>query len=594
MIRFLRLFLPCLLLAACPAGAGARDITVAVLAIQGADRAAQDFEPTLSHLQRTLPEHRFFLYPLDLTGIATAVAAGQADFLITNPGEYVDLESRFGVTRLATLENRDHAVPTDSVGSTVIAPNRPGAPRTLADLAGKRLAVVSNDAFGGWQAVWREMEDAGISPAALSHLTETGFPMHRIFTALQSGAADAGVIRACLLEEAVAAGRISDGAFTVVAERPTPGFPCRVSSRLYPDWPFARLAGTPPDLAKAVTAALLTMPPAGGRAWTAPQDYTSVHALFRDLKIGPYAGLARPAPWDLLRAHWHWALAAGLGLVWWIIHVARVETLVRRRTAELIRAGQDREKAEQAARLHREERDQFSRLGILGEMASNIAHELNQPLAAISNYAEGITRLIDAGRTDPALLRDGARGIAGQAERAGVILRRIRSFVRRRDTRRERLDLNAVITETLPLFDATARRSGIALHLRLSPGLPPVHADRVELEQVLLNLLQNALDAMADPATHSRGIILSTVDGGDRVELTVRDHGTGLSAEAEAHLFDSFFTTKPQGLGLGLPICRTIIESHGGRLWAANAADGGLTLHISLPYPPADSPEPCR
>lgn len=567
----------------------AREVRIAVLAYQGSERAAQDFEPTIAHLNKSLSGDRFEMLPLDPVGIEKAVATHSVDFVLTNPGYYVELESTAGVTRLATLESRDHAVPTDTVGSTVITPNRPGHPAQWADLVGRRLAVVADDAFGGWRLVWREMDDARVEPSQLEALVQTGFPMAQVIVALREGRADAGVLRACLLEEEIASGHVRADEFAVVAEKKGTAFPCRLSSRLYPDWPFARLAGTSPDLAKAVTASLLSMAPVEGRAWTAPQDYSSVHALFRQLKIGPYEHLAHATVEGFVSGHWQWFVIAALAVLWWAVHTARVETLVRRRTAELTHEIERRAKAELAAQQHREERDQFSRLGILGEMASNIAHELNQPLAAITNYAEGMTRFIDAGRHDPAFLRDGARGIAGQAERAGVIIRRIRSFVRRREVRREWLDLNEVVRETLPLFEGTAAQRGIPLQVDLTPGLPRIPADQLEIEQVLLNLLQNALDAMTQPEQRHRGIGISSRLDGDTVEVAVRDHGSGLAPEVQAHLFDTFFTTKPQGLGLGLSICRTIVESHGGRLWASNEPDGGLTMRFALPITKEES-----
>jgi two-component system sensor histidine kinase TtrS len=576
-------------LALVSSSAAAEEVRIGVLAFQGSERAAQDFEPTIAHLGRSLPAHRFAMVPLDLDGISSAVASGNVDFVVTNPGDYVDLEQRFGVTRIATLESRDRSAPTDTIGSVVVVPAGANRPTGLADLAGKRLAVVSTQAFGGWRVVWREMDDVGFSPKRLADLVETGFPMETVLAALREGRADAGVLRACVLEDAIAAGRAREGEFAVVAERTVPGFPCRLSSRLYPDWPFARLAATLPDLAKAVTASLLSMPPTDGRAWTAPQDYTSVHALFRQLEIGPYEYLSRPTLTGFLRAHWHWFLVAGLGIAWWIVHVARVETLVRRRTAELTREIQERERAEQAARRHREERDQFSRLGILGEMASNIAHELNQPLAAITNYAEGMTRFIDGARADPAFLRDGARGILGQSERAASIIRRIRAFVRRRESAREEIDVDEVVRDTLALFEGLAARRGIPLRVFLAGDLPKVVADRVEIEQVLLNLLQNAVDAMLDQPGRDRGITVRTSRDGAAVKVAVRDHGPGLTPETEAHLFETFFTTKPQGLGLGLAICRTIVESHGGRLWAAHNDDGGLTMRFTLPVATAEA-----
>ena len=155
--------------------------------------------------------------------------------------------------------------------------------------------------------------------------------------------------------------------------------------------------------------------------------------------------------------------------------------------------------------------------------------------------------------------------------------------MRRRESAREAIDLDEVVRETLALFEGLAARRGIPLRVFLAGDLPKVTADRVEIEQVLLNLLQNAVDAMIDHEGREAGITVRTSLDGAAVKVAVRDHGPGLTPETEAHLFETFFTTKPQGLGLGLSICRTIVESHGGRLWAANNADGGLTMRFTLP-----------
>ena len=570
-----------------PARAQETALRVGVLAYGGIERALRDFEPTRRHLEAALARPvRLAAYDLD--GLRRAVAARETDFAVTNPGDYVGLEARYGLTRVATLESRIGATTTDAIGSLVIA-RKGAAARRLADLAGLRLAAVSRGAFGGFEVIWREMDDLGLSPERLAGVVETGFPMQRVAAAVREGRADAGVLRACLLEEMIAAGEAAADEFAIVGERPTPGFSCKTSSRLYPDWPFARLADTPRDLAKAVAAALLAMPQTEGRSWTAPLDYSSVHALYRQLRIGPYEDRAAPGLAQLARRHRGWLIAAALAALWWIVHVARVEMLVRRRTAELTREIAEREKAEHDARLHREQRDQFSRLGILGEMASNIAHELNQPLAAIGNYAAGLSRMLASGHADPALLAEGTRAIAEQAQRAGGIIQRIRAFVRRREARRERLDANEIVRETVGLFEGLAGRRGVRLHVHLADGLPAVLADRVEIEQVLLNLLQNAVDAMVEAGETDSGVTLRSSRDGAGVRIAVRDHGPGLTGEAQARLFETFFTTKPQGLGLGLPICRSIVESHGGRLWAANNEDGGLTMRFTLP--PADAPK---
>ena len=570
-----------------PLAANAAEVRIGILAYQGSERAAREWEPTISYLGRALTGRQVTLVPLDLNGMNAAVSAGGVDCVITNPGNYVRLEAAFGVTRIATLESRQAGSPSVAVGSTVIALSR----RPLAhwsDLKGKVLAVVSTDGFGGFQIPWREMAENGVDPQAdLKALHITGFPMERVIAAVRDGSADAGVLRACELEAMIGDGTSAPDEFEVVDEHFDAGIACRHSSRLYPDWPFARLAGTPRELAKEVASALLAMPETEGKAWTAPMDYTTVHELFRTLGIGPYQRLGPPSLADLARKYWHWLAALAVGVAWWIIHVTRVEVLVRRRTAELRHEIAERERAEDAAAHHREERDRYSRLGILGEMASNIAHELNQPLAAIANYGHGIIRMLDGPETNPTLLRDGALAVTQQAERAAAIIQRIRAFVRRRPPQRAAIDLNELIGETLELFEALSNRRSIAIHRHFADSLASVQADRVEIQQVLFNLLQNAIDAMAvtggDITVRS-----SAADGMARV--AVRDSGPGLSPEAEAGLFEPFFSTKPEGLGLGLSICRTIIESHGGRLWATANPRRGLTMRFTLPFAGAERP----
>jgi len=571
----LLLFLPTL------AAAQPAEVRVGVLAYQGSERAARDWEPTLAHLARAIPEHRFTMVPLDLPGMVLAVADRTIDFVITNPGNYVTLEARFAVTRIATLESESIGSPLAALGSVVIRrPERTDIP-TLADLKGRTLAVVSTDAFGGFQIAWREMEEAGVRPFKdLRELRVVGFPMEGVVTAVRDRQVDAGVVRTCLLEELAAQGRVAPDEFVVLNEHRSPELPCRTSSRLYPDWPFARLAHTPRDLARRVAAALLTMPAVEGRTWTASLDYTSVHELFRRLYIGPYPRTP-PTLQELADEYWHWLVAIAAAVLWWVVHAARVEALVRRRTAELEREIAERERAEAAALRLREERDQLSRLGIVGEMASNIAHELNQPLASISNYAHGMGRILDQPAPNLDLLRAGARSVAEQAERAAAIIQRTRGFVRRRDAQRSTLDVNAVVAETLSLFGSPS----VPIRSEPGDGLPPVQADKVELQQVLLNLLQNAVDAT--PAGGGE-IIVRTASIEGMILVEVRDAGPGVPDGAAARMFDPFYTTKPDGLGLGLSICRTIVERHGGRIWA-EPADGGFAVRFTLP--PADAVE---
>lgn len=584
--------------------AWADDIRVGVLAYQGSERATHDWDPTFAYLDQALPNRHFTMIPLDLEGIRAAVQTRGVDFIVTNPGDYISLEGQAGLTRIATLESGPASHPSAAVASAVIVPSGGNGPASLDALAGHRLAITATDAFGGFQIIWREMRDAGVDPFDGNiPLDIAGFPMSRVIDAIRSGQADAGVLRACELERMIATGQVREGEFRVIGARTDDDLPCLHSSRLYPDWPFARLSSTPPALAKAVAAALLAMPAENGRSWTVPLDYSPVTELFRILRIDPYGRSARPSLLELAKSNWQWIGVVIAAILWWIAHVARVENLVRRRTAQLRHEMVERARAEETAQRHREERDRLSRLSILGEMSSNIAHELNQPLAAIANYAHGMVRLLGQPSCDPALLKNGATAITQQAERAAAIMQRIRGFVRRRPPQRTAIDLNDVIAETMTLFDALAHRRSIRVHLALAASLPPVVADRVEIQQVLFNLLQNAFDAMAplqDPdergdwgmerkaPTAAGAIAVASVLSDDAIMVGVTDGGGGLSPETAPHLFEPFFTTKPDGLGLGLSICRTIVESHGGRLWATPNEEAGLTMRFTLPVSHAD------
>ena len=579
-------------------------IRVGVLAYRGDDHANAVWEPTVRYLAERFPDRGAEMVALDLPGMAAAVQARILDFVLTNTGNYVDLEARYGVTRVATLHSSRAGASGASIGSTVVVRADRKDIRDLADLNGRTVLAGDPDAFGGFQIAWGEMLKAGIDPYRnLKELRFSGFPMDRIAFAVQDGTVDAGVLRACLLEELAAEGRVEPARFRVLAPKTIPGFNCAVSTDLYPDWPLARLASTPEDLAKAVVVALFEMPAdhaaakaAGYDGWTVPLDYQSVHTLFRTLRIGPYRHLREASLTDLAREHWEWLAVAALALLWWAIHSLRVEHLIKVRTAELRTANRDlvhemaeRRRAEESARERRKEMDHVARLSILGEMASNLAHELNQPLGAIANYARGCTRRLETGTAEPTQLAEVTRAIAEQADRAGQIIARIRNFVRKRASQLEPISVNEAVHAALALCEGQARSGGIVIARDLADGLPPVLADRVQIEQVVLNLVKNALDAMQDgpagtPDGSPRTVTVRTVrDEAGRVEVAVADQGQGISTEARERLFDPFFTTKPGGMGLGLSICRTIVEAHGGHLWATDNPGGGAVMRFVLP-----------
>ena len=228
-----------------------------------------------------------------------------------------------------------------------------------------------------------------------------------------------------------------------------------------------------------------------------------------------------------------------------------------------------------------------SRLSAMGEMASALAHELNQPLSAISNYMKGSRRLL-AGSTDANAPKIEAAldRAAEQAIRAGEIIRRLRTFVAREASEKRVESLSKMVEEAGALGLTGAREQGVFLRFNLDPSCDLVLADRVQIQQVLVNLFRNALEAMA-PSTHRELIASNTRAADDMIEIAVSDTGSGFAGDALANLFRPFFTTKESGMGVGLSISRTIIETHGGRMWAETNKSGGATFRFTLPAAPA-------
>jgi C4-dicarboxylate-specific signal transduction histidine kinase len=248
------------------------------------------------------------------------------------------------------------------------------------------------------------------------------------------------------------------------------------------------------------------------------------------------------------------------------------------------RSQQALHEVEEGARRFREQINQLSRVSLLGEMTALLAHELNQPLSAIASNASAGTRFIDQGREDSATLRDILVDVASDALRANDIIGNVRNTIKKGDSTRRRIDLNELVTNVAHVVRPDAVGNSCEVETSLAKDLPPIEGDPVQIQQVLVNLLSNAFDAMRQTPPGQRKVEISTDGNGDgEVRLSVRDHGTGIRPEVHERLFDQFFTTKEHGLGMGLAIVRSIVESHGGKIDAENIADGGARFHFTLP-----------
>jgi two-component system sensor kinase FixL len=258
--------------------------------------------------------------------------------------------------------------------------------------------------------------------------------------------------------------------------------------------------------------------------------------------------------------------------------------------AVVIRDISSRREAEARRRRHQAELAHISRVSLAGEMAAGLAHELSQPLTAITAYARGCLRLLPEPATASALLQEGTEQVVLQAERAGDILGRLREFVRGGDYRPTPTAVGALINASICLARADTDQRGIQIEARVEPDLPLVLADRIQIEQVLLNLLRNATEAMEGTNTIRRPIVVEAKrKNRHAVEITVADSGPGVLDEMKDNIFDPFVTTKPRGMGMGLSISRSIIESHGGSLRVAPNAPCGAIFFFDLPTPEAQA-----
>jgi signal transduction histidine kinase len=225
------------------------------------------------------------------------------------------------------------------------------------------------------------------------------------------------------------------------------------------------------------------------------------------------------------------------------------------------------------------------RVHTVGEMSAAIAHEVNQPLMAIKNYALAAQRRLKEGSAPPEKPHELLDKIVLQATRAGDVIQRLRSLVRKHDVETRELDLNRLVADTLKLVEMDCQWRDIRLETKLATDLPPVVADAIQIQQVILNLVRNAIEALeAHPGLVAPLVVIETARTGlHEIEVTVSDHGPGLAPDEAEQIFDPFYSTKPSGLGIGLSICRKMIEAHGGRLWTSPNPAGGAVFHFTLP-----------
>lgn len=314
---------------AIPGTAAAQEtVTIGVLANVGAVKAQENWQALAAYLEQAIPDRHFVIQPTKFSDLYQAMEKKQFDFVIVNTAQYVEMEALYGVSRIATLRNLGPGGSYTHFGGVIFTRTTEENINTLADLSARRVMAVDETSLGGWLCALREMHTAGIEPAKFASLTYAG-NHEAVVKAVVAGQADVGIVRTDTLERMKQDGKVDLRQVKIINQRIDAAFPFLHSTRLYPEWPFAKAQNTEDELGRRVAIALLNMPSdsaaavlANSAGWTIPDDYSSVHELFRELKMGPYRDLGKFNLWDVLSQYWPIALLVALLVV--VLAVATV------------------------------------------------------------------------------------------------------------------------------------------------------------------------------------------------------------------------------------------------------------------------------
>ncbi len=553
----------------------AADWTIGILALRGETATRTHWQSLVDSLNHAVPDANFRLLPLDLDGMREAVNQGTIQFVLTNPGQFVQLNSHYHLRWLSSLRSgQGDALESMATGSTILVRDGSGITHPQ-DLAGKTLGAVDTQAFGGYLLGYRALRDAGLQVDE-SKVRFVGFPADALLYLLREDAIQAAIVPACLLESMDSEGLIDKSQFHVLLQQNT-AFHCLTSTPLYPDWSFAALPGVDDRVADAVTRALLSSP-----RWGAATSTSDTEALLRELNRHPEQQRIGQTVIDWMRQH---RLAIGLGLLLVALFIANygwVMVLVNRR-------GKALEQAHNQLRAQQQALEQARQMNMLGEMASGFAHELNQPLAAIRMYAQGGLNHLSAAENHAAVEK-ALINIESQAERCGLIIRHLREWAtpaRQNEHATENYipcDVAGTLKQVLTLLQLDKAAPGLSVclnsHQSIMLFLPPVL-----LEQVLANIILNAVQAGAC------NLWIDLHRDEQQYLIALQDDAGGIPAEQISDLFRPFHSGKKTGMGLGLVICQRLLRGVHGEISVNNhrAPDGSEGVRVTLTFPADDN-----
>ncbi|WP_148288426.1 response regulator [Prochlorothrix hollandica] len=594
-------------------------VRVGVMAIRGVEQTQTQWQPTIDYLNQAIPDHQFVLVPLEFESMEAVVQNKEIDFVLPNPGMYVELEWVYGAQRIATLKNLRLGRAYTQLGAVIFRRADRNDIQTLKDLKGKRFMGVDETAFGGWQMAWATILDAGVDPYQDFAALTFGGTHDNVVYAVLKGEVDGGTVRTDTLERMAQEGKIQRDDFVVLNQQTQYGsqFPFALSTPLYPEWPFAAFPDTPPDLSEQVAIALMTLPADSAAAiagkyegWTIPANYQPVHETLRQLRVRPYEDWGNVSLAMVLYQYRYWMTSLGIVVlilgyvVWQLATRQQVETNLRRANAELEQRVQARTAELSYAKDIAEAANRAK-----SDFLASMSHELRTPLNAILGFAQVMIRGLNP-RTvtglPPAFVQQ-QRETLGIIHRSGEHLLALINDVLdmskieagRVTLLQDPFDFHGTLEALMEMLQLRAESKGLTLFYECDAAVPRgVIGDERKLRQVLINLLGNAIK-FTDEGSVSLRVTVASGAGSTQsqgttprptvaITFTVEDTGSGIAPEDLDGLFEVFVQTRvgqqsQEGTGLGLPISRQFVQLLGGDLTVDSTLGVGSRFCFTIP-----------
>ena len=582
----MKIYVRLILMISVPLFAGlahASNNTITIGTVQTLDTSfyIHTFGPTLLNLRSKHPDLIFKTREFkDYDSMVLAAENNELDFFMTSAGMAAYLERIEKARAIATRTHPRATIPRESVGAAFISRSDRNDIRTLADLKGKKIAAYSDEGFDWYLALNELVRLYSDIKEIEKHTVFTNHEFPDVIARVANGDVDIGILSACEVEDLLKNESFSSKDFKVIGPRKSASLKCLHSTDLYPGIVVGAFAHTDPNKAKLLASSLLSMPPSrDAYSWGIANNYQDIESLFRKLKIKPFYNPTLESVWDEYK---NFVYAAIVLIILFIIHYLRTEQLVRIRTEQLRTEIQKKGQLQKEASAVRDKLNRAERSGIISQLSSIVAHEVNQPLEAIINYSACLSKYVENNYREDKTASEISNRVAGSAARVAAIIDHVRSYAKKKESEKIVLSLTQTLKTTINEFQHADYGTDIKFEPDLGNKEILVEAEPLELKLLFSNLFRNAKEAMESEEEKVISVMLrQTPDG--KAEIRISDRGRGLQESDLPKLTSPLFTRKPQGTGLGLSICRQIAESHGGHLEFEKTAENGLIVKVFLP-----------